>query len=353
METKLAENIRTFRKQKSLTQEQLAEVLGVTVGAVHKWETRLSTPELNLITEMADFFDVSVDVLLGHEMRDNRLQATVSRLVNYLNTENPEGLPAAEKALKRFPNAFDVVYLGALSYMLFGGKKKDSAMLVRARELFEKALIILPQSGEQRVTDLGIYQNISDTLTLQGKYDESVELLKKHNPEGIYDANIGLTLSVMCKKPDDAAHFLYSALLGASGDLLQAILGISYMHVQKGSCEAAKDILKWGIDFENGARQQGQTGVVDRTISYLYTFLAFAELRSGNRKEAEAAARKAKECASEFDSSPNFDARSFRFIPDTEQYSMHEVLGETATESLKEFVSMFADADMTALWEEI
>lgn len=34
MENKLAENIRTFRKQRALTQEQLAEVLGVTVGAV-------------------------------------------------------------------------------------------------------------------------------------------------------------------------------------------------------------------------------------------------------------------------------------------------------------------------------
>ena len=38
MEIRLAENIRAFRKQKQLTQEQLAEVLGVTVGAVYKWE---------------------------------------------------------------------------------------------------------------------------------------------------------------------------------------------------------------------------------------------------------------------------------------------------------------------------
>ena len=46
METRLAENIRAFRKQRGLTQEQLAEVLGVTVGAVHKWEKKLSVPEL-------------------------------------------------------------------------------------------------------------------------------------------------------------------------------------------------------------------------------------------------------------------------------------------------------------------
>lgn len=41
-----AERIRTLRKARNLTQEQLAEVLGVTVGAVYKWEAGLSTPEL-------------------------------------------------------------------------------------------------------------------------------------------------------------------------------------------------------------------------------------------------------------------------------------------------------------------
>lgn len=73
MENKLAENIRTFRKQRALTQEQLAEVLGVTVGAVYKWEARLSQPELSTVMELADFFDTSVDVLLGYELKDNRL----------------------------------------------------------------------------------------------------------------------------------------------------------------------------------------------------------------------------------------------------------------------------------------
>lgn len=80
MTNKLAENIRAFRKARSLTQEQLAEVLGVTTGAVYKWEARLSQPELGMLMELADFFDTSVDVLLGYEMKDNRLEATVARL---------------------------------------------------------------------------------------------------------------------------------------------------------------------------------------------------------------------------------------------------------------------------------
>lgn len=81
MKLKLSENIRMYRKQRKLTQEKLAETLGVTVGAVYKWESGLSQPELNMIVELADFFDISVDVLLGCEMKDNRLESTLDRLL--------------------------------------------------------------------------------------------------------------------------------------------------------------------------------------------------------------------------------------------------------------------------------
>ena len=110
MTNRLAENIRVFRKERGLTQEQLAEVLGVTVGAVYKWEAKLSLPELSLIMELADFFDTSVDVLLGYEMKDNRLRVTVERLKDYAYRKDRAGLAEAEKALKKYPNAFDVVY---------------------------------------------------------------------------------------------------------------------------------------------------------------------------------------------------------------------------------------------------
>ncbi len=95
MKIKLAENIRQFRKDRALTQEQLAEVLGVTTGAVYKWEAQLSNPELNLIMEMADFFDTSVDVLLGYEMKDNRLSACIERLKTYRHNKDPQGLAEA------------------------------------------------------------------------------------------------------------------------------------------------------------------------------------------------------------------------------------------------------------------
>ena len=57
-----------------------------------RWEADLSIPELGLILEMADFFDTSVDVLLGDEMRDNRVEPSVSRLWEMNSSKDRTGL---------------------------------------------------------------------------------------------------------------------------------------------------------------------------------------------------------------------------------------------------------------------
>ena len=143
MKMMLAENIRAFRKERSLTQEQLSEALGVTAGAVYKWEAKLSIPELDLIIQMADFFDTSVDVLLGYEVKDNRLEATVKRLQEYRRRKDPEGLAEVEKALAKYPNSFRIVSESAALYHAFGVEKGDKTLFRRALELLEKSRLLL------------------------------------------------------------------------------------------------------------------------------------------------------------------------------------------------------------------
>lgn len=62
---KLHEQISFLRKQKGLTQEQLANALGVTNQSVSKWESGQCCPDIQLLPCIAEFFDVSVDELLG------------------------------------------------------------------------------------------------------------------------------------------------------------------------------------------------------------------------------------------------------------------------------------------------
>ncbi len=62
---KIQEQIAFLRKQKGLTQEELAKALGVTNQAVSKWESGQCCPDIQLLPDIAKLFEVSVDELLG------------------------------------------------------------------------------------------------------------------------------------------------------------------------------------------------------------------------------------------------------------------------------------------------
>lgn len=62
---KFEERLIALRKERNLTQEALANKIGVTPQSVSKWETGQSMPDINLLTTLADFFQVSIDYLLG------------------------------------------------------------------------------------------------------------------------------------------------------------------------------------------------------------------------------------------------------------------------------------------------
>ena len=63
---KINEQIAFLRKQKGLTQEELANALGVTNQSVSKWESAQCCPDIQLLPDIAKLFDVSVDELLGY-----------------------------------------------------------------------------------------------------------------------------------------------------------------------------------------------------------------------------------------------------------------------------------------------
>lgn len=113
MEARIAENIKIFRKRQGLVQEQLAEAMGVTVSAVSKWEQGIATPDINMIMGLADFFQISVDVLLGYEIQSNNVEETVEKLKELCNKRELETLrEVVEKALQKYPNSFQIVKWG-------------------------------------------------------------------------------------------------------------------------------------------------------------------------------------------------------------------------------------------------
>lgn len=63
----MGDRIKFHRKRLGLTQEQLAERMGVSAQAVSKWENNLSCPDISILPELAEVFGITVDALLGKE----------------------------------------------------------------------------------------------------------------------------------------------------------------------------------------------------------------------------------------------------------------------------------------------
>jgi len=66
MKEKLARNISIYRKEKGLTQEELAQKLGLTSQAVSKWENAQTMPDIALLPQLASILEVSIDKLFGY-----------------------------------------------------------------------------------------------------------------------------------------------------------------------------------------------------------------------------------------------------------------------------------------------
>ena len=84
MNHNFSNNLKNLRKQRNLTQEQIAEAFGVSCQAVSKWETNNSYPDILLLPVMADYFGVSVDYLLGHDT--GRQREEIEQVCNQAGT---------------------------------------------------------------------------------------------------------------------------------------------------------------------------------------------------------------------------------------------------------------------------
>ncbi len=101
----IGNKIKTLRKAKKLTQEQLAEYLNLSPQAVSKWETGASCPDVDTLPKLAVFFGTTVDELLDFDRRriDEEVDALVTESVP-LRTDPPKAEAFYRRALERYPN---------------------------------------------------------------------------------------------------------------------------------------------------------------------------------------------------------------------------------------------------------
>lgn len=94
--------LKTLRKERGLTQEQLAETLYVSGRTVSRWETGTSMPELDILIQMAEFYDVELKEILDGERKgeamNQELQETLYKVADYNKLEKEKAVKAGNLA---------------------------------------------------------------------------------------------------------------------------------------------------------------------------------------------------------------------------------------------------------------
>ena len=149
----LPANLKKYRIQKDLTQEEVAEFLGITAQSVSKWERGESYPDITLLPALANIFETSVDLLLGMDT----IRAEQTRLD---------------------------IHKKAIGYQRCG----DYDM---AEKTYREALLIYPNKP-------GMILGLASTLALKGETEEAIELMERGLPISINEKQKATMRATLC-----------------------------------------------------------------------------------------------------------------------------------------------------------
>lgn len=353
MKLTLAENIRAFRKERRLTQEQFAEAMGVTVGSVYKWETGQTIPELSMLVKTADFFDVSMDVLLGYRVKDNRIAAIAERIRECCRVRDPEALAEAEKALKKYPNSFEVVHGCAQVYAFFGVGSKNHAETRRALELYEQAKLLISQNHDPKISVQTISGEMASAWMLLGERERCIELLKNNNAGGVYSNTIGMVLALYLKKHEEAEPFLAEALLLNTFGLVDSAVGYALVLSARREYAGAKRMLSGLIAYLESFKEGEKADFADKMMASMYTVMAHIHTLEGQPAEAAKCLRVVLAAVRKFDAAPDYGIRTLRYPVHRTDVILNDVLDATAEGSIETILDLLGNQELSKIWKEL
>ena len=338
MENTLAANIRSYRKGLGLTQEQLAERLGITLGAVSKWERGSSEPDLSYIMELAELFHVSVDALIGFSMRGTDADTEADR-IEALDKEAPIWKIAEEyeNAMKKFPNHFRIVCGAALVNQRIGVLYKQDAALKKALELFRHSIDLLSQNRDHpEINEARLRDEIAGCYSAMKNYGKAIEEYKRNNFTGSNDARIGCLYTLHEKNPEEGIRFTERAFFSNFSDMITTMSGYVTYFISTARHDQGIRASEWTIRFlESFKDDPGRRAYLDKIISLFYLALAILQEGGGMPEKSEESLRTAVRMAAVFDSNPIFTLENVILLSDAEKQGVYDETGATAIDGLK------------------
>ena len=149
MRLSIGENIKRLRRERDITQEQLAEIFNVSCQTISRWETDSSYPDIEMLPVIADFFNTTVDKLMGTDemlVRNKVDKYLYDYKLAISQGDVYECIRIAREGVKEFPNNYEL--LNKLMDALFISGDSDGG-ISEWKENMEKYDAEITELGER------------------------------------------------------------------------------------------------------------------------------------------------------------------------------------------------------------
>lgn len=114
---KIGSFLKELRKEKGITQEQLAEELGVTGRTVSRWETGNNMPDISLLVDISDFYQVSIPEIIAGERKSETMNEEVKEVAKIMSDYAGQ---EKEKLVKSIRNLSIQGFVALVIYLVLG-----------------------------------------------------------------------------------------------------------------------------------------------------------------------------------------------------------------------------------------
>jgi transcriptional regulator with XRE-family HTH domain len=175
----IASNLKRLRKQREITQEDLADFIGVSFQAVSKWERGEGYPDITILPVLANFFDVTLDELVGmNEIKDAKKLDEIKEQLKKLTSDGKikEAVDLLRKALKIFPNNYELLAELASILDFFGNTPEEKQ---KNREEAVKISERILEFCTDSVIRSNVQANMCFSLYRSGNKEKAIKLAEK------------------------------------------------------------------------------------------------------------------------------------------------------------------------------
>lgn len=228
MEIKMGEKIKALRKQKNISQEVLAQVLGVSFQAVSKWETGACMPDVTMIPAIAGFFEVSTDELFDFNLikQERRVMDIVSEAARLRDEQPAQAEEILRQGLKQYPG--NEILLNNLLYTMRAPERNEEVVTLC------KSILEVTRLGEVKYDVLRILAETYHDMGYQALVKPTLEQI----PE-LYFTKLELDAQLL--EGEDALRAALTQAGMWTCDLLDMLTRAAQLYREQGEAEKAED----------------------------------------------------------------------------------------------------------------